>query len=73
MISDTAWSEGISNITVPMDILLNGTNEQEFRIGGDEPFIYPEYGGSVVGLFLWQFTKFMSSKLRTAISSKEEK
>lgn len=52
LISDTAWSEGISNITVPMDILLNGTNEQEFRIGGDEPFIYPEYGGSVVGLFL---------------------
>lgn len=40
LISHTAWSERISNITVPMDILVNSTNEPEFGIGGDEPLIY---------------------------------
>lgn len=39
LICYTAWSDRISNITVPMDILLNSINEPEFGIGGDEPLI----------------------------------
>lgn len=39
LICYTAWSERITNITIPMDILLNSINEPEFGIGGDEPLI----------------------------------